>query len=335
MGWLLRIAAVGIMIAVLGGATLQWGAMRYTAPGPASAPVTVLIPKGTGIERIAIELGESGVISSPLVFAASAVFTGRTHDLKAGEYAFPTGISMEGVLLQMVQGRTVIHRLTVPEGWTSAQAVAAVKAEQALVGAVETEPENGALLPDTYHFSRGDSRQGLLDRMRAAMEQAVAEAWKDRAPGVLLASPRDAVTLASIVEKETGLAAERPRIAGVFLNRLAAGMKLQSDPTVVFALTKGESELGRPLTRADWQFSSPYNTYQINGLPPGPIANPGRAALRAVLAPEHNDYLYFVADGSGGHAFSANLADHNRNVAKRRAGSQGSNEAGSNASAEQ
>lgn len=316
MGWLLRTAAVGIAIATLAAAALFWGALRLNAPGPATGSVTVVIPRSSGIEQVALALDEGGVIDSPMLFAVAAALTGRSAALKAGEYAFPPGISMDSVMRQMAQGRTVVHKLTVPEGLTSVQIVALIDADPALEGPVGPMPENGTLMPDTYHFSLGDRRQDLVERMTAAMEQTVAEVWKQRSNEVKLASPRDLVTLASIVEKETGLAAERPRIARVFLNRLSQGMKLQSDPTVIFALTNGSGELGRPLTRADWKFDSPYNTYATDGLPPGPIANPGKAALKAVAQPERNDFLYFVADGTGGHAFSATLAEHNRNVAR-------------------
>jgi UPF0755 protein len=335
MGWLLRTAAAGIAGAALAAAVLLWGALRMTAPGPATAPVTVVVPSGSGIEAVAFALDDGGVIDQPLVFVAAAILTGRIGSLKAGEYAFPVGVSMDAAMRQMAQGRTVVHRLTVPEGLTSAQVMALLEAESALSGSVSGTPENGTLLPDTYHFSLGDSRQSLIDRMTAGMSQAVADAWKDKGAEVRLASPRDLVTLASIVEKETAVAAERPRIAGVFLNRLVHGMRLQSDPTVIFALTNGAGELGRALTRADWKFDSPYNTYVAAGLPPGPIANPGRAALKAVAHPERHEYIYFVADGTGGHAFAATLAEHNRNVARWRAIGQSSSDGGPVTSAEQ
>lgn len=335
MGWVLRTAAVGIAIATLAAAVLFWGTLRLNAPGPATAPVSVVVPRSSGIEQIALVLDEGGVIDQPILFAIAAALTGRSGALKAGEYAFPAGISMDAVMRQMAQGRTVVRKLTVPEGLTSAQIVALLDAEPALEGAVGATPENGTLMPDTYHFSLGDRRQDLIERMAAAMEQTVAEVWKQRVPDPKVTTPRDLVTLASIVEKETGLAAERPRIARVFLNRLAQGMKLQSDPTVIFALTSGAGELGRALTRADWKFESSYNTYVVEGLPPGPIANPGKAALKAVAQPERNEFLYFVADGSGGHAFSVTLAEHNRNVARWRAIGQSPSDAGPHASADQ
>ncbi|BAI72309.1 aminodeoxychorismate lyase [Azospirillum sp. B510] len=319
MGWGLRIFAgtLALAVAVAGGVGV-WGYQRYSAPGPLEQPETVIIPRGSGLEAIAITLGDSGVIASPLVFAAAAKLTGTFRDLKAGEYQFPAGISIDGVLEQMRQGRTVVHRFTVPEGLTSAQVVALLARESGLTGEIAKPPKEGSLLPETYHFSHGDSRNTLIERMQAAMTQILAEAWKNRDPNLPFETPQQALTLASIVEKETGIAAERPKVAGVFINRLEAGMKLQSDPTVIYALTDGGGELGRALTRNDWKLESPYNTYVAAGLPPGPIANPGKASIQAVLKPEHHEFVYFVADGTGGHVFAKSLADHNRNVAKWR-----------------
>lgn len=218
----------------------------------------------------------------------------------------------------LVDGRTVVHRVTVPEGLTSVEIVAIVAASEVLEGAVPPPPVQGALLPETYHVARGDERAAVIGRMAEAMNEALARLWPTRAPDLPLASPAEAVILASIVEKETGIAAERAKVAGVFYNRLALGMPLQSDPTVVFALTDGKMPLGRALTRDDLAIDDPYNTYKVNGLPPGPIANPGLASLEAVLKPEATDALYFVADGTGGHAFARTLDEHNRNVAKWR-----------------
>lgn len=318
MGWGLRIAAWFLAAITVCIAVAFWGALRVMAPGPLDHTTTVVIPRGSGLEAIALTLDEAGVIDSPLLFVFGAKLTGTVPALKAGEYAFPAGISIDGVLDLMRQGRTVVRRFTVPEGLTSAQVLALLEKEQALSGPVKDVPKNGSLLPETYHFSYGDSRGALIDRMQNAMEQAVAEAWKSRDKNLPFETPQQALTLASIVEKETGVAAERAKVAGVFVNRLEAGMKLQSDPTVIFALTDGSGDLGRTLTRADWKFESPYNTYHAAGLPPGPIANPGRASIQAALHPERHEYLYFVADGTGGHVFAKTLPDHNRNVAKWR-----------------
>lgn len=315
MGWGLRITAGALVVLTAAGGVAFWGALRMMAPGPLDHTETVVVPRGSGIEAIALTLDDAGVVDSPLLFVAGAKLTGP---LKAGEYAFPAGISIDGILEMMRQGRTVVRRFTVPEGLTSAQVVALLDKEPALAGEVKAVPKNGSLLPETYHYSYGDSRVSLLERMERSMDQAVAEAWKGRDQNLPFETPQQALTLASIVEKETGIPAERAKVAGVFVNRLEAGMKLQSDPTVIFALTDGSGELGRTLTRNDWKLESPYNTYHAAGLPPGPIANPGRASIQAALHPERHDFLYFVADGTGGHVFAKTLPDHNRNVAKWR-----------------
>ncbi len=319
MGWGLRVAAGALAAATLCAGAVLWGSVRLVAPGPLSESVTVVIPRGSGLEATAITLAEAGVIRSPLLFVFGAWVTVSQRDLKAGEYAFTANASIEDVLEQMRRGRTVIHRLTVPEGLTSAQIMALLDKETVLTGSVAGgRPKDGSLLPETYHFSRGDSREQLIERMQHAMTQVLADAWKDRNRELPYKSPEEALVMASIVEKETGVAAERARVAGVYVNRLQTGMRLQSDPTVIYAMTDGLSELGRVLTRADLKTDSPYNTYAIAGLPPGPIANPGRASILAALKPERHEFLYFVADGTGGHAFAKTLGDHNRNVARWR-----------------
>ncbi len=292
--------------------------VRLDALGPLSEARAVVIPKGVGGEGIARRLAEAGVIADPMLFRLAARLVGRQSPLKAGEYEFPAKISALDAMHLMQSGRTVARRLTVPEGLTVRQVLALLAATEGLDGPVARVPAEGTLLPETYHFSYGDSRQGTIERMGAAMREALAQSWAGRSAPPVIKTPEEALTLASIVEKETGVAAERPRVAAVFLNRLKAGMKLQSDPTVIYGVSRGEGALGRALTRADLDADSPFNTYTRAGLPPAPIANPGRAALAAVLNPAVSNEFYFVADGSGGHVFARTLDEHNRNVARWR-----------------
>ncbi|MDZ7712636.1 MAG: endolytic transglycosylase MltG [Rhodovibrio sp.] len=310
--FLITIAAVGA------GLLYSWGHQRFTGPGPLDERKIVLIERGSGLEAIARQLTQEGVIRSPLLFRVGARVTGQARRLKAGEFEFPAEVSPERALQIIVSGRTVARTLTIPEGLTSREVVARIREAPALTGEIGQVPDEGTLLPETYHYQRGDSRADLLQRMQASMDGALAELWPRRAEELPYDTKQAAVTLASIVEKETAVPDERALVAGVFVNRLERGMRLQSDPTVRYALTEGEEDLGRPLTRADWKVEHPYNTYRITGLPPGPIANPGRAALEAALNPADTEYLYFVADGSGGHAFAKTLREHNRNVAEWR-----------------
>ena len=313
--------ALGLVLAgglTAAGLVAYNGYASFTQPGPLDATRRVVVEAGMGLEGIAERLTEANVISDPLVFRIGAKLTDQATRLKAGEYEFPPGVTMQGVLDQLNTGDTVVRRLTIPEGLTSAEVVTLIEAAEGLVGEVPEIPAQGVLLPETYHYAWGDSRADLVARMRASLQAALDELWIGRADGLPLETPQQAVVLASIIEKETGVDGERALVSSVFINRLNRGMRLQSDPTVVFALTEGAGPLDRTLTRADWQVEHPYNTYRIDGLPPGPIANPGRAALAAALAPAESDYLYFVADGTGGHAFATSLAEHNRNVARWR-----------------
>ena len=306
-----------VVLAVVG--TAVWAYRAFDATGPAAAETTVVIERGIGVRDIAATLHDAGVIGEPLVFLAGVRLYAAGRPLKAGEYLFPARLSMREVMQQMIDGTTVMHRLTVAEGLTSAEIVALVAGCPELAGeAPKAPPADGTLLPETYFFSRGDTRAELIARMQKAMTEKLAELWQRRDASVALKDPADAVTLASIVEKETGVAAERPHVAAVFFNRLAQNMPLQSDPTVIYALTSGKGPLNRALTHADLQTASPYNTYVNAGLPPGPIANPGRASIEAVLHPLTSKDLYFVADGSGGHVFAETLEEHNRNVARWR-----------------
>jgi len=308
----------GLLLAVVVLAAL-WGWWSYVGPGPAArrGPSTdVVLPRGAGVRQIGAALQKAGVISSADLFALAARLTGQAGRLQAGEYDFRSREPLADVLRDLRDGRVVRHLLTIPEGWTSGMALDALLAQPVLVGTAD-EPPEGSLLPDTYQVQRGEDRAEVLKRMRAARDKLLAQLWARRAPDLPFASPEEAVTLASIVEKETGLPAERPRVAAVFVNRLRAHMPLQSDPTVIYAVSKGRP-LGRGLRASELAQAGPYNTYAHPGLPPTPIANPGRASLEATLNPPKTDELYFVANGAGGHVFASTYEDHVRNVARWR-----------------
>ena len=311
-GRFLTLAAIALAMGVL---AILWFEHRAGEPGPLAAPATVAIPEGMSLAAIAHELERHGVVTDASLLVWRARWRRQGHLLKAGEYVFAAAMPLDRVLDRMVAGRTAVHKLTVPEGLSSHRVVALLAGDARLRGTVAAVPAEGSLLPETYHVRRGQQRGEVIERMREAMDETLARLWASRAPDLPFASPREALILASIVEKETGLAGERAHIAGVFVNRLRRGMRLQSDPTVIYALTRGRAPLGRELLRSDLALDDPYNTYARAGLPPGPIANPGRAAIAAVLKPLATDDLYFVSDGRGGHLFARTLAGHNRNVA--------------------
>jgi UPF0755 protein len=311
---LLHLSVAAIVVAA---AAALIGHNRLVAPGPLEHDTTIVIPKG-GIGETARLLEGAGVISDGTVFRLAARITRRDRALRAGEYAFPVAISMDGVITLLTSGETVKRRLTVAEGLTTAEVLNLVAATDGLTGEVPPSPGEGVLLPETYFFSHGDERDVVVERMRLAMRKTLEELWPLRAPGGVVKTPVEALILASIIEKETGVDAERTRVSAVFHNRLRKRMRLQSDPTVVYAVAGGTGPLDRALTRRDLATDSPYNTYRVRGLPPGPITNPGRASIAAALAPAADDALYFVADGTGGHVFAKTLAEHNRNVAKWR-----------------
>jgi UPF0755 protein len=319
MGWLIRTVVTLAVLAILGlGIGYKWLEIQFDAPGPLDQEQILVVDPGSGVSAIAARLKDAGLLKDPIIFLLGVRLENQARSLQAGEFLIPARASARQIMEILSSGRTLVRRLTVPEGLTSREIMDLVAAADALTGnAPEALPE-GSLLPETYHYQRGDSRGELVGRMQESLQAALAELWPQRAEGLPLKNPEEAVILASIVEKETGVGGERPLVASVFYNRLAKGMPLQSDPTVIFALTKGKAPLGRALTRQDWKVDDPYNTYQNTGLPPGPIANPGRASLEAVLRPAESGYLYFVADGQGGHAFTKTLAEHNRNVQKLR-----------------
>jgi len=300
------------LAAALGGI---WALWTYQGPGPAAKGGdvhVVMLRRGAGLNEIAASLEKAGAVRSAPVFLAAAQITGAARELKAGEYEFPSRAPMSLVLDYVRKGKVVRHQVTIPEGWTSDMVVEALMKEQALTGEVAT-PAEGTLLPETYDYERGEERAAVLQRMMDDRDQLLAMLWEKRKSGLPIRTPEEAVTLASIVEKETGVASERPRVAAVFMNRLKQGIRLQSDPTIIYGLNKGRP-LGRGIRRSELDAPNPYNTYQIDGLPPGPIANPGRASLAAVLDPPDTTELFFVADGSGGHAFASTLEEHSRNV---------------------
>lgn len=314
----LRVIIGLAVVALIVASAFAWALNAFNRPGPLTAETTVIIEPGAGLATVTKRLTDAGVISDPLLFRLGVRILGDARGLRAGEYAFGPGASMRSVVASLAAGRTIDRRLTIPEGLTSAAIVELIAAAPALSGTLYTVPEEGTLLPETYHYTYGDSRAELVARMQEAMARTLVELWPQRQAGLPLISAQQAVILASIVEKETGIFAERPRVAAVFINRLKRGMPLQADPTIAYGLALEGAAPGRPLTRADLARRSPYNTYLRRGLPPGPIANPGRASLEAVLNPADTDELYFVADGSGGHAFARTLEEHNRNVAKSR-----------------
>ncbi len=318
MRLVVSLVAVATLFCGLGLTVVVLAVDNYQDPGPLMRNATVVVPKGAGVGAIAAELAKKGVVSNPVMFQLAARFKKTDKKLKAGEYAFPAHVSPREVLEILESGKTVSHSVTLAEGLSTAQMLDVIAKTENLVGEVGGPPPEGALMPETYFFSKGDARKDVVERMRRDMEEAVYEVWALREKDHPLKSARDFLILASIVEKETGKPEERGRVAAVFLNRLGLGMRLQSDPTVVYGITQGAGPLGRGLTRKELRQATPYNTYLIAGLPPGPICNPGRAALEATAHPEKTDELYFVADGTGGHAFAKTLAEHNRNVAKWR-----------------
>ena len=288
--------------------------------GPLAKAKVVNIPKGSSTIDIANRLNEQGVVDSSIITMLGITAVRYTFDVdpKAGEYEFAAGSSLIDVLRKIKTGRTLFYKVSMPEGFTSWQVMERLKANEVLVGEITNPPAEGELLPDTYLFNRGGTRQSIIDQMNTAQKKFIEKLWPTRAEGLPIKTPEEALILASIVEKETGQADERAQVAAVFVNRLRRGMRLQSDPTIIYGITRGQGKLDRPIRRSDIRKKTDYNTYQIDGLPPTPIANPGRASIEAVLNPVETEHLYFVADGTGGHVFARTLAEHNANVRKWR-----------------
>ena len=312
------IISIFVLLAIVAGTALVIGKQRFDAPGPLAEDRIVTLPRGSGIRDIADALTHDGVIDQPWVFVGGVLVLKAREDLKAGEYQFKAHASLRDVVATIVEGRVVAHQVTLPEGLTSEQIVARLLDDDVLTGNIKEIPREGTLLPDTYNFTRGVTREQMIQRMQQAQQRALKEIWDRRSPDLPIKTPDQLVILASLVEKETGKPEERSRVAAVFVNRLKQKMRLQSDPTIIYGLVGGKGTLGRPIMKSEVDQPTPYNTYQIDGLPPGPIANPGRASLEAAANPARTRELYFVADGTGGHVFAETYEQHQKNVARLR-----------------
>ena len=300
-------AAVALFLVVQ-----SWG-----GAGPNRRTLAFTVPQGATLATAARDLEKAGAIRSAARFRQFARAFGSDDPIKAGEYRIPPHLSQAEILKMLQGGRTFQRLVVVPEGWPSVQVQDALRDAQGLTGPAPLPPE-GSVLPDSYAFDRGDTRVSVVTRMQKAMRDYLAAAWAKRKPGIAVTTPEQAIILASIVEKETGKPSERRLVAAVYGNRLKRGMMLQADPTVIYPITHGRP-LGRRIRESELRAVNGYNTYAETGLPRGPIANPGRASIDAVLDPADSQALYFVADGSGGHVFANTLAEHNVNVAKWRA----------------
>ena len=310
-----------LLLAMIGvGVGYYYGKQILEAPGPLAEDKVVNIPQRAGKRDIADVLTREGVIDvNSWVFIGSVFALKASTELKPGEYSFQKNASLRDVIGTIVEGKVVQHAITIPEGLTSEQIVARLSENDIFSGGLQEIPREGTLLPETYKFPRGTSREQVIQRMQQAQKRVLAEIWERRSQDIPIKSPEQLVVLASIVEKETGKSDERSRVAAVFINRLRQKIKLQSDPTIIYGLVGGKGTLGRPIKRSEITQPSPYNTYVIEGLPPGPISNPGRLTLEATANPARTRDLYFVADGSGGHAFTETYDQHLKNVARLRA----------------
>ena len=312
------IVSIFVLLAVVAGVVLFIGKERFEEPGPLPQDRIVNIPHGSGMRDIADVLTREGVIDQPWVFIGGVLVLKAREDLKAGEYQFKAHSSLRDVVATIVEGKVVPHQVSIPEGLTSEQIVTRLLADNVLTGDIKEIPSEGSLLPDTYNFTRGVTREQMIQRMQQAQQRVIQEIWDHRSPDLPLGTPDQLVILASLVEKETGKSDERSRVAAVFVNRLKLNMRLQSDPTIIYGLVGGKGTLGRPIMKSEITQPTPYNTYVINGLPPGPITNPGRASLEAAANPARTRELYFVADGTGGHVFAETYEQQGKNVARLR-----------------
>src|ERR1700738_4382172 len=309
-----------VLVLMIGaGGVYVYGKQKIEAPGPLQEDKVVNIPARAGMTDIADILQREGVIDNNRWAFIGSVFALKARsDLKPGEYSFQKNASLRDVIGIMVEGKVVQHAVTIPEGLTSEQILVRLSDNDIFSGSVREMPREGTLLPETYKFPRGTTRDQVIARMQQAQKRALAEIWERRSQDLPIKTPEQLVTLASIVEKETGKPDERSRVAAVFVNRLRQKIKLQSDPTIIYGLVGGRGTRARPSKRSEITQPSPYNTYVIDGLPPGPISNPGRASLEATANPARTRDLFFVADGTGGHAFSDTYDQHQKNVAKLR-----------------
>ncbi|MEM7670018.1 MAG: endolytic transglycosylase MltG, partial [Pseudomonadota bacterium] len=302
-----------IGVSVVGFVT--YAKQKFSEPGPLAEPTLIALPKGANLGDTSELLSKSGAISSEVLFRLGTRYSGQERDIKFGEYRVPAAASMDEILALIVSGRTEQYKVTVPEGLTSHEIVALLGTQDLLTGEIGSVPPEGTLAPDTHFVSRGQAREDVLKLLLSAQDKILSTAWDTRQEDLPIGSPAEMLVLASIVQSEAG-AGELDKVASVFVNRLRRGQKLEADATVRYGLTLGKEKLGRGLRQSELRKKTPYNTYQIPGLPPTPISNPGRAAIEAVANPAQTDFLFFVADGSGGHAFARTLAEHRVNVAK-------------------
>ena len=316
---MLTLLVIGLVVV---GGGFFYVASQYYGAGPVQEERTFRVESGNTLPTTANRLEEQGFISNALIFSQFGGRVEKNTVVKAGDFSIPAQASMSDILRELTEGNPIRYAVTIPEGWTAWQVLRRLADDDRLTGEITTLPPEGSILPGSYDYTPGDTRQSVLDKMQLAMTQALATVWEGRVADLPLKSPAELLILASIVEKETGVASERPEVAAVFVNRLRTGMRLQSDPTIIYGITLGQSTLDRGIRRSEIEQKTAYNTYQIDGLPPTPIANPGIEALRAVANPDTHKYLYFVAKGatpSEGHVFAETYAEHQTNVARYRA----------------